>query len=138
VNQNAMAVTGTCHIEPEQPRSETSIKAAPSHGSKRAKRGSVRKDDHQPVRPWQELVDGVRIALANLPHPEARDRVLEQLRKRGFTLPDCLNHPGAREALAESITAVEDGLENDPHRAKWPDRVQLRDVRRTLEWKLWP
>lgn len=122
--------------ELEQPRSETSIKAAPSHGSKRAKRGSVRKDDQQPVRPWAELVDSVRTALANLPHPSARDWVLEQLREHGFTLPDCATQPQAREALANAITAVEDRLEM--HHGSWPDCSLLSDVRRQLEWKLWP
>ena len=120
----------------EQPRSETSIKDAPSRGSKRAKRGSVRKDDHQPVRPWAELVDSVRTALTNLPHPSARDWVLERLREHGFTLPDCATQPQAREALANAITAVEDRTET--HHGSWPDCLLLRDVRRQLECKLWP
>ena len=123
-------------IELEQPRLETSIKAAPSRGPKRAKRGSVRKDNQQPFRPWAELVDSVRSALANLPHPSVRDWVLEKLLEHGFTLPDCATQPQAREALATAITAVEDRIEM--HHGSWPDCSLLRDVRRTLERKLWP
>jgi hypothetical protein len=107
--------------------------------------------------PWPELLERVRTALSNLQHPVVREQVLERLRARGYSLPDCLHHPQARETLADSLTATEDRLELDHPQGEpdtwakrearplrgdvrhwWADRWALRDIRRQLEWKLWP
>jgi hypothetical protein len=51
---------------------------------------------------------------------------------------------GAREAMADALTRTEDWLEyqgiDHPRRAHRYDaeRVAIRDVRRRLEWELWP
>lgn len=43
---------------------------------------------------------------------------------------------GAREAMADTLTATEGWLEIE-HPA-YPERLAIRDVRRRLEWELWP
>jgi hypothetical protein len=148
----------------ERPRGRR-IKQALAVGQSEPKPRRTPRDVSLPLRPWQvvaklpwpELLERVRTALSNLQHPVVREQVLERLRARGYSLPDCLHHPEAREALADSLTATEDRLELDhpqdepdslakrearPLRGDvrhwWADRWSLRDIRLQLEWKLWP
>lgn len=66
-----------------------------------------------------------------------REFVLARYRDAGFTPDDFGHKRPAREAMADALTRAEDRLE-DVSSAPSRERDGLRDVRRRLEWELWP
>jgi hypothetical protein len=75
--------------------------------------------------------DVVRILHAD----EARDFVMGRYRAAGFTPDDFGHKRPAREAMADALTRAEDRLGLAPSS---PARDAIRDVRRRLEWDLYP
>ncbi|MFZ5891280.1 MAG: hypothetical protein ACOY0T_09540 [Myxococcota bacterium] len=67
--------------------------------------------------------------------PRVRDEVVARYRASGRT-PDDFGKRAAREAMADALTRAEDQLELEHPR--WPERDELREVRRRLEKELWP
>jgi hypothetical protein len=55
----------------------------------------------------------------------------------GFTPDEFNSTRKAREAMADSLTWAEGWLEELPVRAS-DNRKTIRDLRRRLEWELWP
>ena len=71
---------------------------------------------------------------------ETRARVLASYRAGINCKADQFqHHRQARASLVEALVSAEDWLERE-HRGARRDaeRVALRDVRRALEWELWP
>ncbi|HEY1958608.1 MAG TPA: hypothetical protein VGH28_23480 [Polyangiaceae bacterium] len=75
-------------------------------------------------------------------HDRARRLVLDRFAALGGKL-DAWAQRATREAMADALTFAEDRIEftcdgrsTRPYDS--PDRVALRDIRRRLEWELWP
>lgn len=72
--------------------------------------------------------------VARVLHREStRDAALGRYRAAGWTPDDFASKRKAREAMANALTRVEDQLE-----LSTASRDAVRDVRRRLEWELWP
>lgn len=105
-----------------------SVFRTPSPGRVFATRTAETPSD-APVVSWRHV-------LGALSSVETRQRIVGHVRGRGFTLDDLEHRRAAREALADAITYAEDWLAG--HARHSDERVALRDVRRRLEWELWP
>lgn len=96
---------------------------------------------------WQNLgisegqFHEVQRALA--PHEKVRQRVLVEFKRRGGSLTHPTQHPWSpltdwRPHMADALTAVEDELELQTHGRMTQARLALRDIRRRIEWAVWP
>lgn len=68
---------------------------------------------------------------------ETRSYVVQRLRIAGFSADDFGHCRKARKVVADALTRSEVRLELSGPRAQ-VEREAIRDVRRRLEWELWP
>jgi hypothetical protein len=82
--------------------------------------------------------------LRCLPEDETRSCAIGRYRDAGFAADSFGHRRNAREAMADALTRTEDWLEyrevDLPRRAHLyrAERDAIRDVRRRLEWELYP
>lgn len=79
---------------------------------------------------WPDIVRAVE-------RETTRETLMARYRAAGFTPDDFAGRRGAREAMADALTRTEDALE-DRSSVGSRERAALCDVRRRLEWELWP
>jgi hypothetical protein len=65
----------------------------------------------------------------------ARERALRLYREAGFS-PNDFERLRARAAMANALSRTEDWLELEGGHRR--ERAVIRDVRRRLEWEVWP
>ena len=90
------------------------------------------------VRP--ESIIGWVDVLRAVQTDEARRLAMAHYRARGFEPDDFEHRRQARAAMADALTRTEDWLElaGRDIESRRRERAAIRNVRRRLEWELWP